>query len=647
MTAYKYLFDIDSPADLRRLPESALRDVAAEVREYLIDVITQVGGHFGAGLGVVELTVALHYVFDTPRDRIIFDTGHQGYPHKILTGRRDALPTIRQYGGLSGFLKRSESPYDVFGAGHASTSISAALGITIARDLKGEDFKVIAVIGDGAMTGGLAYEAMNNCGVQKRNIIVILNDNNMSIAPNVWAISNYFTEIFTTPTALKLRQQFKEIAAQAGPIGDRIRFLIGRIEDGFKAVLTPGMLFESLGFKYFGPINGHNIGQLVRILRHIKELPGPILLHVRTQKGKGYKPAETDKQFLHAIGKVDKITGNAIASPALTPPPPTYQKVFGEALREIMRENPRVVGITAAMPDGTGLDIVQKEFPDRVFDVGIAEGHAVTSAAGMATEGIIPVCAIYSTFLQRAFDMIVHDVALQHLHVVFALDRAGVVGADGPTHHGVLDLAYMRIIPGSVVMAPKDEQELRDMLYSAIYAYTGGPVSLRYPRGNAVGVPLRPMQIIPLGKGELLREGTHIALVAVGPVVYRALQAAELLHKHYGISAAVVNARFVKPLDEELLCSIAQATQHVMTIEDGQIAGGFGSAVAELFAQRQLSDVRLKIHGIGDHFVEHGTQEELYRLLALDADGIAQTAVDFLASAHAMHVASTSHTNRR
>ncbi|KXB98197.1 MAG: 1-deoxy-D-xylulose-5-phosphate synthase [Chlorobi bacterium NICIL-2] len=646
MTAYKYLFDLNSPADLRRLPESALRDVAAEVREYLIDVITQVGGHFGAGLGVVELTVALHYVFDTPRDRIIFDTGHQGYPHKILTGRRDALPTIRQLGGLSGFLKRSESPYDVFGAGHASTSISAALGIAIARDLKGEDFKVIAVIGDGAMTGGLAYEAMNNCGVQKRNIIVVLNDNNMSIAPNVWAISNYFTEIFTTPTALKLRQQFKEIASQAGPIGDRIRFLIGRIEDGFKAVLTPGMLFESLGFKYFGPINGHNIGQLVRILRHIKELPGPILLHVRTQKGKGYKPAETDKQFLHAIGKVDKITGKAIASPATPPPPPTYQKVFGEALREIMRENPRVVGITAAMPDGTGLDIVQKEFPDRVFDVGIAEGHAVTSAAGMATEGIIPVCAIYSTFLQRAFDMIVHDVALQHLHVVFALDRAGLVGADGPTHHGVLDLAYMRIIPGSVVMAPKDEQELRDMLYSAIYAYTSGPVSLRYPRGNAVGVSLRPMQILPLGKGEVLRQGTHIALVAVGPVVYRALQAAELLHKHYGINAAVVNARFVKPLDEELLCSIAQATQHVMTIEDGQIAGGFGSAVAELFAQRQLCNVRLKIHGIGDHFVEHGTQEELYRLLALDANGIAQTALDFLASAHAMHIASGNNSNR-
>ncbi|GBD05574.1 1-deoxy-D-xylulose-5-phosphate synthase [bacterium HR20] len=646
MAAYKYLFDIDSPADLRRLPESSLRDVAAEVREYLIDVITQVGGHFGAGLGVVELTVALHYVFDTPRDRIIFDTGHQGYPHKILTGRRDALPTIRQLGGLSGFLKRSESPYDVFGAGHASTSISAALGIAIARDLKGEDFKVIAVIGDGAMTGGLAYEAMNNCGVQKRNIIVILNDNNMSIAPNVWAISNYFTEIFTTPTALKLRQQFKEIASQAGPIGDRIRFLFGRIEDGFKAVLTPGMLFESLGFKYFGPINGHNIGQLVRILRHIKDLPGPILLHVRTQKGKGYKPAESDKQFLHAIGKVDKLTGKAIAAPTTHAPPPTYQKVFGEALREIMRENPRVVGITAAMPDGTGLDIVQKEFPDRVFDVGIAEGHAVTSAAGMATEGIIPVCAIYSTFLQRAFDMIVHDVALQHLHVVFALDRAGLVGADGPTHHGVLDLAYMRIIPGSVVMAPKDEQELRDMLYSAIYAYTSGPVSLRYPRGNAVGVPLRPMQILPLGKGELLREGTHIALVAVGPVVYRALQAAELLHKHYGINAAVVNARFVKPLDEELLCSIAQATQHVMTIEDGQIAGGFGSAVAELFAQRQIYSVRLKIHGIGDHFVEHGTQEELYRLLALDADGIAQTALDFLASAQATHIAPGNYSNR-
>lgn len=637
---YKYLFEIQTPSDLRRLPESALRDVAAEVREYLIEVITQVGGHFGAGLGVVELTVALHYVFDTPRDRIVFDTGHQGYPHKILTGRRDQLHTIRQYGGLSGFLKRSESPYDVFGAGHASTSISAALGIAIARDLKGEDFKVIAVIGDGAMTGGLAYEAMNNCGVQKRNIIVVLNDNNMSIAPNVWAISNYFTEIFTTPTALRLRQQFKHLASQAGPIGDRIRFLVGRIEDGFKAVLTPGMLFESLGFKYFGPINGHNIAQLVRILRHIKDLPGPILLHVRTQKGKGYRPAEEDKQFLHAIGKIDKITGKAI-SLGSKPSPPTYQKIFGETLREIMRDNHRVVGITAAMPDGTGLDIVQKEFPDRVFDVGIAEGHAVTCAAGMATEGIIPVCAIYSTFLQRAFDMIVHDVALQHLHVVFALDRAGVVGADGPTHHGVLDLAYMRIIPGAVVMAPKDEQELRDMLYSAIYAYTNGPVSLRYPRGNAIGVPLRPMQILPLGKGEILRDGNDIALVAIGPVVYRALAAAEKLATEYSISAAVVNARFVKPLDEELLCRIARQTGYVMTIEDGQIHGGFGSAVAELFAERQLTNVRLKIHGIGDYFVEHGTQEQLYTLLKLDTDGIVQTALDFLASAHIPAITST------
>ncbi len=632
MATYQYLRKIDSPADLRQLPESALRKVADEVRDYLIDVVTQVGGHFGAGLGVVELTVALHYVFNTPHDRIVFDTGHQGYPHKILTGRRDQLPTIRQLGGLSGFLKRSESIYDVFGAGHASTSISAALGIAIARDLKGEDFKVIAVIGDGAMTGGLAYEAMNNCGVQKRNIIVVLNDNNMSIAPNVWAISNYFTELFTTPTAIKLRQQFKQITSQAGPIGDRIRFLAGRIEDGFKAVLTPGMLFESLGFKYFGPINGHNITQLVRILRHVKDLPGPILLHVRTQKGKGYKPAEQDKQFLHAIGKVDKITGKSLAASPPKPQPPTYQKVFGEALIEIMRENPRVVGITAAMPDGTGLDLVQKEFPDRVFDVGIAEGHAVTSAAGMATEGIIPVCAIYSTFLQRAFDMIVHDVALQHLHVVFALDRAGVVGADGPTHHGVLDLAYMRIIQGSVVMAPKDEQELRDMLYSAIYAYRSGPVSLRYPRGNAVGVPIRPMQLLPLGKGEVLREGSDMAIVAIGPLVYRALEAANILQQRYGISAAVINARFVKPLDETLICTIARQTGAVMTVEDGQIQGGFGSAVAELFAAKQLTDVRLKIHGIEDKFVEHGTQEQLYSLLKLDAEGIASVAAEWLLS---------------
>ncbi|MBL7998911.1 MAG: 1-deoxy-D-xylulose-5-phosphate synthase [Candidatus Kapabacteria bacterium] len=625
---YKYLFGIDSPADLRKLPESELRQVADEVREFMVDTITGIGGHFGAGLGTIELSVALHYVFNTPKDKIVIDTGHQGYPHKILTGRRDTLRTIRQYNGLSGFLKRSESEYDVFGAGHATTSISAALGIATARDIIGEDFKVVAVIGDGAMTGGLAYEAMNNCGVQKRNMMVVLNDNNMSIAPNVWALSNYFTELFTKPTAMKLRNNFKEMASQMNDFGDRIRFAVGKIEDGFKAVITPGMLFESLGFKYFGPINGHNVNQLVRIMNQIKDIQGPVLLHIMTQKGKGYLPAEQDKQFLHAIGKIDKSTGKSLAKAPEKPLPPTYQKVFGDAMVEIMNTNPKVVGITAAMPDGTGIDIVQKSHPQRVIDVGIAEGHAVTMAAGMATEGIIPVCAIYSSFLQRAFDMIAHDCAIQHLHTVFAMDRAGLVGADGPTHHGVLDIGYLRIIQGMVVMAPKDEQELRDMLYSSIHTYTAGPVALRYPRGNGIGVPLTPMKSIPLGESESLRDGKDVAILALGNRVYPSLEAAEKLEQD-GISVAVINARFVKPLDTAMLDAVASRYSHILTVEDGQIQGGFGSAVAEYLAKLGHESPKLYMHGIADEFIQHGTQDELWRDCKLDAQGIAETVKHF------------------
>ncbi|MES2766447.1 MAG: 1-deoxy-D-xylulose-5-phosphate synthase [Bacteroidota bacterium] len=626
---YKYLLDINSPKDLRKLPESALRRVSDEVREYMIDTITRVGGHFGAGLGVVELTVALHYVFNTPDDRIVLDTGHQGYPHKILTGRRDTLETIKQKGGISGFLKRSESEYDVFGAGHASTSISAALGIATARDLQGKDFKVAAVIGDGSMTGGLAYEAMNNCGVQKRNMIVILNDNNMSIAPNVWAISNYFTELFTTETAQKFRKNIWELTGKMDEFGDRIRKAAARIEGGIKAVVTPGMLFEALGFKYYGPINGHNTQQLVRILNVVKDLNGPVLLHVMTQKGKGYAPAEKDIQFLHAIGTIDKITGIAVkkAAPAIAPPP-TYQKAFGEALTEICRSDKKVVGITAAMPDGTGLDILAKEFPERVFDVGIAESHAVTCAAGMATEGLVPVCAIYSSFLQRAFDNVAHDCAIQHLHVVFALDRSGIVGSDGPTHHGVLDMAYLRSVQGMVVMAPKDEQELRDMLYSAVYEYKSGPVSLRYPRGNAIGVEIKPMKALPLGKGEILKSGHDLAIIAIGKMVYPALKAAEILERE-GISVEVVNARFVKPLDTELLDDVCSRIDKIITVEDGQVQGGFGSAVLEHIGQHH-ENIHVLLHGIPDQFVEHGTQEELLKDLKLDEEGIADTVREFL-----------------
>ncbi len=629
---HKHLPHIDSPIDLRKLSEADLRVAADEVREYLIDTITNVGGHFGAGLGAVELTVALHYVFNTPQDKIVFDTGHQGYPHKILTGRKGQLHTIRQKEGLSGFLKRGESEYDDFGAGHASTSISAALGMAAARDQLKENYKVVAVIGDGAMTGGLAYEAMNNCGILKTDILVVLNDNNMSIAPNVWALSNYFSELFASPAGRKLRESIIDVTDRMDVVGDRIRNLAQRVEGGVKAFITPGMLFEALGFQYFGPVNGHNMPQLVKILKNIREIKGPVLLHAITQKGKGYGPAERDHQFLHAIGKVDKISGKSLATPPPKPLPPTYQKVFGDALVEICSVNPNVVGITAAMPDGTGLDVLQKQFPKRVYDVGIAEGHGVTFAAGLATQGIVPVVAIYSTFLQRAFDHITHDVAMQHLHVVFALDRAGLVGADGPTHHGVLDLAYMRLIQGMVVMAPKDEQELRDMLWTSIHTYTSGPVSIRYPRGNSVGVPIKPMQSLQLGKSETLRTGTDLAIVAIGTMVSPSMAAAERLEKE-GISVEVVNARFVKPLDTMMLDDVASRIGRIITVEDGQVQGGFGSAVAEYLTQHHARTTDLKIHGIPDLFVDHGTQEELLHELLLDADGITAVAKDFLSDA--------------
>lgn len=624
-----YLFDINSPADLRRIPKSELPTVCNEVREFMIDTITQVGGHFGAGLGTVELTTALHYVFNTPEDKIILDTGHQGYPHKILTGRRDELHTIRQKYGLSGFLKRTESEYDVFGAGHASTSISAALGIATARDFQNKDFNVVAVIGDGAMTGGLAYEAMNNCGIQKRKMIVVLNDNNMSIAPNVWAISNYFTELNTTRVMNRIRSNVWELTGKFDEFGDRIRKFASKVEGGVKAFLTPGMLFEALGYKYFGPINGHNIRQLVKTLEFVKELNSPVLLHIITQKGKGYEPAENDRQFLHAIGKVDKLTGKSTAKAPSIPPPPSYEKVFGIAMVEICQNNPNVVAITAAMPDGTGLNYLQERFPERVIDVGIAEGHAVTFAAGLAAQGMIPVCAIYSSFLQRAFDHIVHDCATQHLHVVFALDRSGVVGADGPTHHGVLDLAYLRIIQGMVIMAPKDEQELRNMTHTAINCYKAGPIAIRYPRGNGVGATIAPMIGILIGKAEILRIGKDVAILALGKMVYPALEASVKLWED-GISAEVINARFVKPLDTELLDDLCRRFQKIITIEDGQIQGGFGSAVMEYIGSHHKRNVDVLMHGIPDIFVEHGTQEELLHDLKLDAEGIAETVKSFL-----------------
>ena len=474
---YKYLSHIDSPADLRKLSVPDLKIACSELREFIIDVISKVGGHLGAGLGAVELTVALHYVFNTPEDKLVWDVGHQAYPHKVLTGRKDVFHTIRQLGGISGFLRRSESVYDTFGAGHASTAMSAALGMAVARDFAGENFKVVAIVGDGSLTGGMAYEAMNNAGLLKKDMIVVINDNRMvslsSVKPNIWALHNYFNEVLTHPTYNKFKANVWELTGKLDSWGDRLRTVAQKFEKGVKTIITPGMLFEALGFRYFGPFNGHNIVKLVEIFRHIKDLKGPILIHTITEKGKGYPPAEKEATRLHGVTPFDKVTG---ISPKKSDGPPAYTKVFGKAVVELAKQNPKVVGITAAMPDGTGLDNLQKELPERFFDVGIAEQHAVTFAAGLATQGYIPIAAIYSTFLQRAYDQIVHDVAIQHLHVVFCLDRGGLVGSDGPTHHGVLDLAYLRCIQGMVIMSPKDESELRDMLYTAIQ-YRDGPIA--------------------------------------------------------------------------------------------------------------------------------------------------------------------------
>jgi 1-deoxy-D-xylulose-5-phosphate synthase len=625
---YPYLDRVNDPADFRKFSIAELRGLANDVREFLIEVVSRTGGHLGAGLGAVELSVALHHVFQTPSDKIVWDVGHQAYPHKILTGRKERLHTIRQYKGLSGFLKRSESEYDTFGAGHASTAISAALGMVAARDLTGEKYNVVAVVGDGSMTGGMVYEGMNNAGLLKKNMIVVLNDNNMSIGPNVWAISNYFTELIANPSYNRFKRNVVELTEHLDKWGDRIRRVAGRVEEGIKVIITPGILFESLGFRYFGPINGHNIAQLVRIFEEVKQYDGPILVHTITQKGKGYKPAEADVQRLHGVTPFDKVTG---LSPKKAEGPPAYTKVFGEAMVEIARQNPMVVGITAAMPDGTGLDHLQRELPSRFYDVGIAEQHGVTFAAGLATQGCIPVVAIYSTFLQRAFDQIIHDVALQHLHVVFALDRAGVVGADGPTHHGVFDLGYLRMVPGMVIMAPKDESELRDMLYTAVMTKSG-PVALRYPRGNGLGVPLKPgFDLLPIGKAETLRTGRDVALLGIGEMVDPAMKAAALLESS-GISSEVVNMRFAKPLDVELLASIASRHGHVVTIENNSLLGGFGSAVAEHFAASGVTGVRLMTHGITDRFVDHGSPAELAAELRLDPKGIAEVVTEFLRS---------------
>ncbi|MFI5237540.1 MAG: 1-deoxy-D-xylulose-5-phosphate synthase [Ignavibacteriales bacterium] len=627
---YPILSKVDYPSDIRQLSLPQLKQLCTDIREYMVDTISEIGGHFGGGLGTVELTVAIHKVFNTPHDLVVWDTGHQAYPHKILTGRKEALNRIRQFGGISGFLKRAESEYDTFGAGHASTSISAALGMASAKNLMKADKKVVAVIGDGAMTGGMAYEAMNNSGVLKTDLIVVLNDNNMSIAPNVWQISNYFTEMISHPDYNKFKGQIWELTGKLDQFGDRMRKIAVRLEHGIKAVITPGMLFEALGFRYFGPVNGHNLHQTIKIFEQVKDLKGPILIHAITQKGKGYKPAESHSQRLHASTPFDKLTGQAHKKSG---EPIAYTKIFGNALVEIIEKNPKVVGITAAMPDGTGLDILKSKIPQNYYDVGIAEEHAVTFSAGLATQGIIPVVAIYSTFLQRAFDQIIHDVAIQKLHVVFVLDRAGLVGADGPTHHGTLDLAYLRIIPGMVVMAPKDEAELRNMLFTAV-EHCDGPVAVRYPRGSALGVKLEPgFSKIKIGKAEVLSHGEDLVILAIGSMVNYAEKVSAILSET-GIKCELINMRFIKPLDTKVLDDIASRFDKVVTLEENNLPGGFGSAILEYFNDQNYKNDILRI-GIPDKFIDHGTQSELHRQIEIDPAGIVSKIKQFLKSTKA------------
>ncbi|MBF0462749.1 MAG: 1-deoxy-D-xylulose-5-phosphate synthase [Magnetococcales bacterium] len=611
------LKEIIDPYVLRGLAEEELPQLAEWVRTCTIDTVAKTGGHLGASLGVVELTIALHYVFNTPEDRLIWDVGHQSYPHKILTGRQGQMHTLRQRHGLSGFTKRSESIYDPFGAGHSSTSISAALGMAIANHQLGNHRKAIAVIGDGAMSAGMAFEALNNAGRYKEdiNLLVILNDNEMSISPNVGALSAYLSRMLSGRVYTRLKDGTGKVL---GKISTPLLGAARRAEEHVKGMLTPGTLFEELGLDYFGPINGHDFNQLLPTLRNIKALEGPVLLHVVTQKGKGFAPAEANPCTYHGVPPFDRLTGAIPKNGDL----PTYTSVFSNALVDLARQNPKIMAITAAMPEGTGLSKFQECFPDRFFDVGIAEQHAVTFAAGLACEGFIPVVAIYATFLQRGFDQIIHDVVLQRLPVVFVLDRAGLVGADGPTHAGTTDLSFLRSMPGLVLMAPADENELRSMLTTAVAL--GKPVAIRYPKGSALGLPPQPAVILPVGVGRCLREGNQVALAAVGSLVHPALQAATLLEKD-GVSVQVSDFRFVKPLDEQLLRQAAQLP-YLATLEENSVCGGFGSAVLEFLARDGLLDggKRVRNWGLPDRFIPQGEQAALRAELQLDAAGIAE-----------------------
>lgn len=623
------LSKIHYPSDLRALKVDQLEQVCNELRDFIIETVAVHGGHFGASLGVVELTTALHYVFNTPKDLLVWDVGHQAYGHKILTGRREKFHTNRKYKGISGFPKRSESEYDTFGVGHSSTSISAALGMAVARDIKKSDEQIVAIIGDGSMTAGMAFEALNNAGSLKTDLLVILNDNNMSIDPNVGALNEYLVEITASQTFNKLRNEIYDALGHFRSAGEKMRKLAARLEKSLVTALTPGSLFKAFGFKYYGPVDGHNVEQLVKTLNDLKKIPGPKLLHAVTIKGKGFAPAESDPLKWHAQSSpFDKITGESLAKKPAAKTPPKYQDVFGDAIVELAKMDERVIGITAAMPTGTGLIKMMQEMPQRCFDVGIAEQHAVTFAAGLATQGLKPFVAIYSTFLQRSFDQVVHDCAIQKLPVVFCMDRAGLVGADGPTHHGLYDIAYLRCIPHIVLCAPMNEVELRNMMFTGL-KYEKGSFAIRYPRGNAENFINDPsFQEVEIGKGRILKEGDSIVILSYGTIGNEVTKAVQRLDEQ-GIHVGHYDMRFAKPLDEILVEHAASRYDRIITIEDGTILGGFGSAVAEYVVSLD-KPIPVTIMGVPDRIVEHGEPKELYAEVGIDADGIKAKVCEFV-----------------
>jgi 1-deoxy-D-xylulose-5-phosphate synthase len=617
------LEEINSPADLKKIARKDLPALAGEIRQFIVNVVSKTGGHLASSLGVVELAIAIHYVFDTPNDKLIWDVGHQAYAHKLLTGRRDRFHTLRQHKGISGFTRLKESPYDAFSTGHSSTSISAGLGVAHSKHLKKEKSKVIAVIGDGSLTAGIAYEGLNQAGDKFKDteLIVILNDNDMSISRNVGALSSFLSRKLSAKRLQEARKDLGEFLKSLPKIGDDVYKFAKRTEESFKTFTTPGMLFEAFNFEYFGPINGHKLDHLIDILNNIKHLHEPVLLHVTTRKGKGYIPAEENPIYFHGCGCFEVETGNCLDQKN---PIPSYTEVFGRTMIELAKEDKRIVAVTAAMPEGTGLAGFAEIYPDRFFDVGIAEQHGVTFAAGMAAEGLKPVIAIYSTFLQRAYDQVLHDVCIDGLPVIFAIDRGGIVGEDGSTHHGLFDLSYLRSLPNMVVMAPWDENELRRMLVTAVNH--DGPIAFRYPRGTATGVALdETIRPLPFGKGKILETGKDILILAIGRSVCDALEACATL-KGQGISATVVNCRFVKPLDVELICSLANKIPRVITVEENVRHGGFGSAVLEALNDRGLDGIRVERIGVEDTFVEHGPQQLLRSLYGIDAPAIVKAA---------------------